>query len=242
MRRPAALGAVVALFAAASCAPAWKHAGGERRIPPARFDLSSPREGADKGATAGPSGEAAWTGSASRPVSFVLPPGWHWYDRGEELIATKDGVFLQHLFLERLHVDQVDQEVDGFYPQAAFSATAWPTRTARSLSKRFAAGMAPTEAAEVLLASRRNDPALADLQVLRVGTCTVAGRQAFRAEFVFRLKATPDPMPVYRSVYCGFVLDDWFYGVGYTAARRHYFGKDEGAFESFLASVRIPGT
>jgi hypothetical protein len=100
--------------------------------------------------------------------------------------------------------------------------------------------MSPTEAAEVLLASRRNDPGITNVQVLKVDSRTVAGQQAFRALFEFRLKDPEGfPLPLYRSVYCGFMLGDWFYGINYTAAARYYFDRDAGTFDSFLESVRL---
>jgi hypothetical protein len=100
--------------------------------------------------------------------------------------------------------------------------------------------MPPADAAEVLLDSRGNDPSVTGLEVHKVVTRTVAGQQAFRAVFDFRLKgAAVDPSPLYRSAYCGFVLGDWFYGISYTAAARYYFDRDAGTFETFLDSVRL---
>jgi len=43
----------------------------------------------------------------------------------------------------------------------------------------------------------------------------------------------------YRSIYCGFVLGEWFYGITYTATQRHYFEKDVEAFESVLQSFQL---
>lgn len=218
---------ILVLAGTMACVPTWKHAGGARVLSPAQMHL--PAE----------SGDATITPESSR-VTFTIPDGWHWYIRGGDFIATRDGVFLQQVFVERLHIDQVDQKVGGAYPLAVLSSKLWPTRTATSLTKRFAAGMPAADAAEVLLDSRRNDPSVTDLQVRKVVTRTIAGQQAFRAVFDFRLKgAVVDPSPLYRSAYCGFMLGDWFYGVSYTAAARYYFDRDVGTFETFLESVRL---
>lgn len=238
MRRAALACAALAIPAALTgCTPTWKHDGQAQTLAASRMSLDpAPAGPADAARTDAPPGAE----SRSRTVSFTVPPGWSWYDRGSDLIATKDGVFLQHLFIERIHVRQVDQQVFGAFPFAAFSSKQWPTRTAKYLAKRFATGMAPADAADVFLDSRRHDPSVAELEVRDVGTCTVAGQPAFRATFEFRLKGSVlRESPVYRSACCGFVLDDWFYGVSYTAARRHYFAKDEQAFESFLGSIRL---
>lgn len=222
--------AVLALAGLAGCAPAWKHEGGRQALSPGLYNPPA----ADK--------EEAGRSFESGRVSFTVPGGWHWYVRGEDLIATRDGVFLQQIFLERLHVAQDDQAVWGAFPLSALSAKQWPVRTAKNLKKRFAAGMPPADAAEVLLDSRRNDPAVIDLAVREVVTRTWAGRQAFRAVFEFRLKGSAiGPSPLYRSIYCGFMNGDWFYGFSYTAAARYYFERDAGTFETFMKSVQLVG-
>lgn len=48
-----------------------------------------------------------------------------------------------------------------------------------------------------------------------------------------------NPSPLYRTGYCGFMVDVWFYGISYTAALRHYFEKDAATFQAFLDSVRV---
>lgn len=231
------LASLLVLLIATACTPTWNHTTGLQTLS-ASHAAMAPEQGGLAAHAAGT--EPAGRVFDSRAVSFVVPAGWHWYDRGDDLIATKDGVFLQHLFIERIHVTQTDQAVMGAFPLAAFSTKQWPTRTARSLKKRFTTGMSPADAAEVLLESRRNDPGIADFQVRKVVTRTVAGNQAFRVVFDFRLKKSAvDPSPLYRSVYCGFMHDDWFYGISYTAAARYYFDRDAGTFEAFLESFRL---
>lgn len=218
---------VMVLLSVTACAPSsWNHKGGSQMLPP-------PNEM-----------KALEAGKATgyRQVSFRVPEGWHWFIRGEDLIATRDGVFLQHIFIERVQVDQVDQDVLGAFWLVAWSSKLWPTRTVKSLNKRFTPGMSPADAAEVLLGSRKNDPALTDLKVQELTTQTIAGHQAFRVVFDFRLKGSQAMLaasPLYRSIYCGFMVDDWFYGISYTAARRYYFEKDAQMFEVFLQSVRL---
>lgn len=228
MRRPAIVLFVALLLAgAAGCVPTWKEARGAVTLSPASFQ--------PKGAT-----EESASAPASRRLSFTVPDGWHWYRRGEDFIATMDGVFLQQILVERLHVDQVDQKVAGAFPLAVWSVSAWPVRTAKNLARHFSEGMPAADASEVLLGSRENDPSVTGLTVRKVVTRTVAGQQAFRAVFDFRLKSSLlDPSPLYRSAYCGFVLGDWFYGFSYTAPERYYFDRDAGTFETFLESVRL---
>jgi hypothetical protein len=228
VKRPAIfLCGILVLAGTVACVPTWKNAGGAVALSPAYFH--------PKGDT-----EDAASAPESRRVSFAVPEGWHWYLRGDDFIATRDGVFLQQILVERLHVDQVEQKVEGAFPFAVWSSKAWPVRTAKSLTKRFVSGMPPADAAEVLLGSRGNDPSVTGLEVRKIVTRTIAGQQAFRAVFDFRLRSPAvDPSPLYRSAYCGFMLGDWFYGINYTAAARYYFDRDAGTFETFLESVRL---
>ncbi len=228
MKSPAILLCGILLLAGTvACAPTWKSAGGAATLSPAYFH--------PKGET-----EGAATAPESRGVSFTVPEGWHWYPLGDDFIATRDGVFLQQILVERLHIDQVEQKFGGAFSLAVWSSRAWPVHTAKSLTKRFVAGMPPADAAEVLLGSRANDPSVAGLEARKIVTRTIAGQQAFRALFDFRLKGSVvDPSPLYRSAYCGFVVGDWFYGISYTATARYYFDRDAGAFETFLESVRL---
>lgn len=133
----------------------------------------------------------------SRRVSVVLPDGWHWSMRGRDLIATRDGVFLQHILIEQIHVDEVEQSIFGSWPfiggrsqnAGVFvrSTKQWPLRTVKYFTKRLEAGMAPTDAAEVILGSRANDPSVADLVVREVGGRSFAGNQGFKVVVDFRV-------------------------------------------------------
>jgi hypothetical protein len=228
---------VLALTGMTACTPTWNHDGGARTLPASYVSLASTTAAPLKVEIA-PSNDDGTV--HSRPVFFVIPDGWHWFVRGDDLIATRDGVFLQQIFIERIHVDQVDQTVTGAFPLAALSTKQWPVRTVKSMTKRFAAGMSPADAAEILLESRRNDQGITDVQVLTVATRTIAGQPAFRALFEFRLKGPAElPLPLYRSIYCGFMFGDWFYGISYTAAARYYFDRDAGTFEMLLENIRI---
>ncbi len=201
---------------------------------------------------------ASRTGPAgpSRELTFDAPDGWHWFRRGDDWIATKDGVFLQNILVERIQCDQTEQPTLGAFPLAALSAKQWPIRTVRHLSRRFAPGMAPADAAAALFESRACDPAIVELSRESPGFETLGGVASFRSLLAFRLvpPGSKDlewagfawspydvhsrPIP-YRSVCCGFVVDDWFYGVTYTGARRRYFDEDLATFERFLRSLRV---
>jgi hypothetical protein len=227
--------ASAALLCVAACHPGWSGDAGPQTL----WRAAAPGEGA-----------------SSLRVSFDIPDGWSWYERGSDLIATRDGVFLENILVERIHVDQTHQSISGFFTLAAPSAKQWPLRTVKHLQSRFRRGMSPFEAAAVIVESRAHDPAVADLEAGEISSFTMAGTPAFEVVLDFELiprGARDLEWPFYgwseynvqghetpyRSIYCGFVLDDWFYGVTYTAARRHYFDRDLATFEAFLRTVQL---
>lgn len=225
---------IVFLLFTSACSPGWKHQGGVQTLPEVYFHRSPASVTLTGAEVKVP--EAGKT-AASRRVSFTLPAGWHGVMRGDDFIATKDGVFLQNITIERIHVDQVEQS-DGMFPLAAFSSKQWPFRTVKNLKKRFAQGMSPAEAADVVLASRANNPRVIDLEVREVVLLEFAGNKGFKAVYDFKLNVQGRNAP-YRAVYCGFMLNEWFYGVNYSAARRYYFQRDAETFESLLQSIRL---
>jgi hypothetical protein len=116
--------------------------------------------------------------------------------------------------------------------------------------------MAPLEAAEVLLESRRNEALVTEFVLRGVSAHPVAGRPGFRAVFDFRMRqARPDDLEFgvyswppfsmqgratpYRTSYYGFVLGEWFYGIECTAARRHYAQADAASFDAIVKSLRL---
>ncbi|HUL01424.1 MAG TPA: hypothetical protein VLX29_11330 [Nitrospirota bacterium] len=181
---------------------------------------------------------------ASTRVSFVLPDGWHWVMRGDDLIATRDGVFLQNIHYERIGINQVKQS-DGMFPLAALSSKQWPFRMVPYLKKRLELGMSPADAADVVLSSRANTPGVSDFEIQEVVMQEIGGYQGFKAVYDFKLAVYDfrfkdrQRMTAYKAVCFGFMRNEWFYGITYTAARRYYFQKDAGVTDSVLQSFRL---
>ncbi len=226
---------IMILVGTTACNAGWKHTGGVLNLPEVTLYHSSDLGGISPGGA--DKGREVNKTAPSRRISFALPEGWHWVMRGDDFIATRNGVFLQNILVERIHVDQVEQSGEMF-PFAALSSRQWPVRTLKYLKKRFTPGMPPAEAAEVILSSRENNPGIADFEAGEISMQTIAGHQGFQAVYGFRLDVQGRKTP-YRTLSCGFMLDDWFYGISYTAAKRYYFQKDAEAFNSFLQSFRL---
>ncbi len=235
MRSPALqCSAAIILLLTAACATMWTHEGGTQTLPeavPRRAGPPSNPLESDVG------GDFMLPGPSSLGVTLTLPDGWSSVMRGDDFVATRDGIFLQHVLVERIHIDQIDPS-DGISLLNAFSAHLWPLRTVRYMTRRFSPDMSPADAAEVILASRANNPGLTDLQRQDVAMQSIAGHPGFKATFEFRLNVLGRKTP-YRTTCYGFMLDEWFYGISYTAALRYYFEKDVGTFDAILLSFRL---
>jgi len=151
----------------------------------------------------------------ARNVSLELPTGWRRLNTGEYLYATRDGSELQSILVERI---QVDDEL---------------TQTRKKLRR----GMLPQELAEVILDNSRSNEEVLDLKVVENKPAAVGGADGFRMIYTYK---NTDGLR-YRNLYYGCLRGEWFYGVRYTAAQRHYFDRDLQAFEKTVKSLRVLG-
>lgn len=195
---------------------------------------------------------------AAKRVFFTVPEGWRWCRRPDGILLTREGPFLQQIFVERFTFDRPPVDFAWYLPPAAAldSARQWPLRTAKYLEQPLTQGMSPVELAGKIAEGRRNNPGVEAFELREVAAAEVAGRQGFRGEVSFRLDPTGFDEPLlyahdwpsfavqgrktpYREEYVGFELDGWIYLFSYTAARRHYFDRDAGTFQAFLTSLRL---
>jgi len=167
-------------------------------------------------------GCALWVPTDGKPfvdgaqnVSIELPAGWQRLNTKEYLFATRDGEELQSLLVERFHVD------DDL------------TKTRKKLRR----GMLPQELAEIILDNARSNEELLDFKVLANKPASFAGTEGFRMLYSYK---NGDGLR-YRNLYYGCLRGEWFYGVRYTAADRHYFDRDLPAFEKAVKSLSVLG-
>lgn len=235
---------VVALFLS-GCIPRWVPAEGVVDLPALVAVSRVSQSGASTETTPFP----PISETRSLHLSLVLPRGWNYVMRGEDLLASRDGMFLQHIHVERIRIDQADQS-DGAFPQAAFSSRQWPVRTGRYLTGRLASGMSPLHVAGAVLESRKNNKGIFNVEILETVPWEVAGTPGFRTVLDFHVSVPPNtpygrPVPFmqrmtpYRSICYGFMKGEWLYVIGYTAARRHYFERNRETFEEVVRGVTV---
>lgn len=148
-------------------------------------------------------------------LSLELPDGWmRWNQNAKDLLfVTRDGAALQSIVVENVHVgDQL-----------------------KHTKKTLRNGMLPLEAAEVVLDNTASNPKVHGLEIKENRSVKIDGRPGFRAVYSF----TNDDGLRMKAVVYGFMQGEWFYGLKYLAAQRHYFDRDLKSFEKVVASVRL---
>jgi len=154
--------------------------------------------------------------SDSQSYSVQLPQGWMRWNHGEQLLITRDGIPLQMIQIIRRNID---------VPL---------TNTKKKISRK----MLPQELSEVVLDDIASNKDYTDYSLIENGPLTVGGMAGFKAIYGYK---TRDRLKV-KTVYCGFIREDWFYAMIYYAPRRYYFDKDIGAFEEVLQSFKWSGS
>jgi hypothetical protein len=145
--------------------------------------------------------------------SADLPDGWMRSNRHDFFLMTRDGVPLQMITVYRTKVDA-------------------PLRFTK---KKLEKGMLPHEVAEVIADNQASNQGALNFKLEENRPVTTAGRPGFR--IIYSLANSQGLKQ--KGVVCGFIDGDWYYELRYNAAERHYFEKDLGTFDKFVASFRL---
>lgn len=148
--------------------------------------------------------------------SIQYPAGWRWVSSGSDGAATRDGIWLQRIFVDfRKHKN-------------AF----------RALKQDSTPEMMPQELAEKYVAEMAKASSLQNMEILSNEPALLAGRPAFRVHVAYR--ASVDMGSVrYQAIIVGANSPQGIFLVAYDAAVLHYFGRDLEAFEKALATFSI---
>ena len=150
--------------------------------------------------------------------SIQYPASWRWIKRpfGDETTATRDGVWLQQIFVDfRKHKN-------------AFPA----------LKKAATPEMMPQELAEKYVANMTAAGGLQDMEILSNEPTVLAGRPGFRVHLAYRSSVDAGSVR-YQAIVVGANSPQGIFLVGYDAAVLHYFSRDVDAFEASLATFAI---
>jgi len=164
-------------------------------------------------------GCAGWTPSGglyedrSNRYSVVLPEGWLMSGKGSELFLTKNGPELQYIFLQTQPLGK---------PLIFSRKTLYP-------------GMKSLDMAEYFLENNSLDQRITGLKVDDLSTGQVLGYNGFKAEGTYE---NADGL-THAFIYYGFMTDELYYAVSYSAPERVYFRQSKPVFDAFFSSFRI---
>jgi hypothetical protein len=152
------------------------------------------------------------SGAASH-FSVNMPEGWRQLNTDKYFLITKDGAFLQYALVQERSIHK------------AFKHT----------KKKLKKGMLPQEAADVILAEIGSDKNISNFELIENHPNTIDGHEGFKILFTYK----DEDGSAFKTLYYGFVNDETFYNLRYTAAQRYYFERDLLTFEKFVDSFML---
>jgi hypothetical protein len=164
-------------------------------------------------------GCAGWTPSGglyedkSRHYSVNLPEGWFMSNNDSDLFLTKSGPELQYIFVQTQPLGK-------------------PLIYTR---KTLYSGMKSLDMAEYFLENNALDQRMTALKVMDLSTGQILGHTGFRMEGTYE---NSDGL-THGFIYYGFMTDELYYAVSYSAPQRVYFKKYTEDFNAFFSSFRI---
>jgi hypothetical protein len=159
----------------------------------------------------------AHTGGISKPVSYNfkidIPEGWRKIDNNRYLFVTKESPFLQYIMVQNRPIG----------------------RSFRNTKKKMQKEMFPEEAAQIIIDELISDQNLVNLRILNNVPATIKGHAGFKILYTYR----DSEGRVYKTLYYGFIKEDTFFNLRFTAVDRVYFQRDIGDFRNILKSFQI---
>ena len=133
----------------------------------------------------------------------------------DALMLTKDGPFNQYILVQQRSIEKPFNH------------------TKRMLNK----GMLPQEAAEVVLDEIASDRAVLNFQVIENAPAKLSRYEGFKVTFTYRTENGSG----YKTIYYGFLKDNWFFSVRYNVSENHESPQNLEAFQKVLDSFKLQG-
>jgi hypothetical protein len=153
--------------------------------------------------------------SGARPETYSVnaPKGWRKINTPKYYMITKDGAFLQYALIQERPIDK------------PFLYT----------KKKLRPGMLPQEVAGIVVDELSTDRTIINFRLIENTPVSIKGNEGFKLLFIYKDRDGSS----FKTKYYGFVRGNLYYNLRYTAARRHYFDKDEETFDKFIQTFRI---
>ena len=159
----------------------------------------------------------AHTGGLSQPASYDftidIPEGWRKIDNNRYLFLTKESPFLQYVMVQNRPIGMMF----------------------RHTKKKIQKEMIPEEAAQIIIDEIASDENILNFSVLANGPAEIQGHDGFSILFTYNDKEGSR----FKTLYYGFVKEDTFFNLRYTAAEQNYFQQDIGTFHRMLNSFQV---
>jgi hypothetical protein len=157
------------------------------------------------------------SGGLNKPASFGykvdIPEGWRQIDNNRYLLVTKDNPFQQYILVQNRPVG----------------------KSFRHTQKRMRTSMLPEEAAQIIIDELISDQNLVNLKLLNNSPENINGYDGFKILYTYQ----DAEGHAFKTLYYGFIKEDTFFNLRFTASDGFHFQKDIEAFRYVLRSFEI---
>jgi hypothetical protein len=155
--------------------------------------------------------------NVSQPVSYSftieIPEGWRKIDNNQYLFLTKENPFLQYVMVQNRPI----------------------SRSFRNTKKKILKEMLPEEAAQIIIDEIASDENILNFNLLANEPAEIQEYGGFKILFTYSDKKGFR----FKTLYYGFIKEDTFFNLRYTAAEQNYFQQDIAIFLRILNSFQI---
>jgi hypothetical protein len=159
----------------------------------------------------------AHTGGMSKPASYSfsidIPEGWRKIDNNRYLLVTKETPFLQYIMVQNRPI----------------------SRSFQNTKKKIQKEMLPEEAAQIIIDELISDQNLVNFRVLDNTPATIKGYEGFKILYTY----SDSEGQTYKTLYYGFLKEDTFFNLRFTAEGQIIFQRDISDFRSILNTFQI---
>ena len=147
--------------------------------------------------------------------SVKLPDQWRMVETDDLFMLTKDGPSNQYILVQQRSIEE------------PFTHT----------KRMFTKNMLPQEAAEVVIDEIASDRSVLNFHVTENTPAKLSRYEGFKVIFTYR---TENGLG-YKTIYHGFLKDNWFFSVRYNVSLNHESPQNLEAFQKVLDSFKLKG-
>lgn len=159
----------------------------------------------------------AHSGGLTQPASYGykvdIPEGWRRIDDNRYLLVTRNNPFQQYILVQNRPIG----------------------KSFRHTKKKMLTTMLPEEAAQIVIDELISDQYLLNLQLLNNTPQNINGFDGFKILYTYE----DAEGHTFKTLYYGFIKEDTFFNLRFTASDRFHFQRDIEAFRFMLKSFEV---